>query len=128
MLILLIDFAVPSVPQNVQVFSGVVVWGPPAESNGVITGYQLRFSGSSTRTVSKSPSESYHVVNVTDDNNIGKNIQVSVSILQLNSYLTSRNCFRYRQGHLLALDRTVLQYCTQASLYLQQCNVHTIQF
>ncbi len=73
------DLAVPSVPRDVQVFSGVVVWGPPAEPNGVITGYQLRFSGSFTRTVNKLPSESYHVV--TDDNirNLGSNIQVSVS-------------------------------------------------
>ncbi len=55
------------------------MWGPPAEPNGVITGYQLRFSGSFTRTVSKLPSESYHVV--TDDNirNLGSSIQVSVS-------------------------------------------------
>ncbi len=58
------------------------MWGPPAVPNGVITGYQLRFSASITRTstVNKFPSESYHVV--TDDNirNLGSNIQVSVSI------------------------------------------------
>ena len=57
------------------------MWGPPAVPNGVITGYQLRFSGSFTNsTVNKLPSESYHVV--TDDNirNLGSNIQVSVSI------------------------------------------------
>ena len=56
------------------------MWGPPAEPNGVITVYQLRFSGSLTRTVNKLPSESYHVV--TDDNirNLGSNIRVSVSI------------------------------------------------
>ncbi len=79
MIILLNDLAVPSVPRDVQVFSGVVVWGPPAEPNGVITGYQLRFSGSFNRTVNKLPSESYHVV--TDDNirNLGSNIQVSVN-------------------------------------------------
>ncbi len=52
------------------------MWGPPAEPNGVITGYQLRFSGSFNRTVNKLPSESYHVV--TDDNirNLTSNIQV----------------------------------------------------
>ena len=79
MIILLNDLAVPSVPRDVQVFSGVIVWGPPAEPNGVITGYQLRFSGSFNRTVNKLPSESYHVV--TDDNirNLGSNIQVSVN-------------------------------------------------
>ncbi len=57
------------------------MWGPPAVPNGVITGYQLRFSGSSTHTVYKLPSESYHVV--TDDTirNLGRNIQVSVSNL-----------------------------------------------
>ena len=73
------DLAVPSVPRDVQVFSGVVVWGPPAEPNGVITGYQLRFSGSSSpHTVNKLPCEIYHVV--TDDNirNLGSNIRVSV--------------------------------------------------
>ncbi len=55
------------------------MWGPPAEPNGVITGYQLRFSGSFTRTINKLPSESHHVV--TEDNiNLGSNtIQVLVS-------------------------------------------------
>ena len=54
------------------------MWGPPAEPNGVITGYQLRFSGSFTRTVNKLLCEKYHVV--TDDNirSLGSNIQVSV--------------------------------------------------
>ena len=52
------------------------MWGPPAEPNGVVTGYQLRFFGFFTRTVDKLPSESYHVV--TDDNirNLSSNIQV----------------------------------------------------
>ncbi len=45
---------------SVQVFSGVVMWGPPAVPNGDIAGYQLRFSGFFTRTVYKLPSESYH--------------------------------------------------------------------
>ena len=63
------------------------MWGPPAEPNGVITGYQLRFSGSFTRSVNKLPSESYHAV--TDDNirNLGSNIQVLVSILHINIIL-----------------------------------------
>ncbi len=60
-------------------FSGVVVWGLPAEPNGVITGYQLRFSGSFNRTstVSKLPSESYHVVTDNNIRNLGSNIQVN---------------------------------------------------
>ena len=72
---------VPSVPQDVRAFSGVVVWGPPAESNGVITGYEVRFSGTTpgSRTVSKGPSENYHVV--TSDNilNLVGTIRVQVT-------------------------------------------------
>ncbi len=78
-------FAVPSVPQDLQIFSRVVVWGPPAEPNGVITGYQLRLSGSSNLmiTVNKFPSESYHVVTDNNIGDLGINIQVSVSITVL---------------------------------------------
>ena len=56
------------------------MWGPPAEPNGVITGYQLRFSGISSRTtVNKLPSDSYHVVTEDNIRNLGTdNIQVSV--------------------------------------------------
>ncbi len=52
------------------------MWGPPAEPNGVITGYRLRFSRSLSRTstINKLPYESYHVVT---DNNIGSSIQVN---------------------------------------------------
>ena len=79
------DFAVPSVPRDVQIFSEVIVWGPPADC------YQLRFSGSFTRTVNKLPSESYHAV--TDDNirNFGSNIQVSVSNIIQYIYLQNSN-------------------------------------
>ncbi len=56
------------------------MWGPPAEPNGVITGYQLRYSGLLTRTVSKLPSESYHVVTDNNIRNLGSNIRVSVSM------------------------------------------------
>ncbi len=56
------------------------MWGPPAVPNGVIAGYQLRFSGSLIRTVDKLPSESYHVVTENNIRNLGSIIQVSVSI------------------------------------------------
>ena len=51
------------------------MWGPPAEPSGVISGYELRFSGSFTRTVNKLPSESYHVVT-------GDNIRISAVIFK----------------------------------------------
>ena len=73
--------AAPSVPQDVRAFSGVVVWGPPAQTNGVITRYEVRFSGtiSGSRTVSKGPSENYHAV--TGDNilNLVGTIHVQVN-------------------------------------------------
>ena len=44
----------------------MIVWGPPAEPNGEITGYQVKFIGtpSGNLTVFKAPTESYHVVSV----------------------------------------------------------------
>ncbi len=75
----------PTAPIGVRVFSRVVVWGPPEQSNGIITGYQLRFTDSNPQTtadpVNKEPSESYHVG--TDDNirNLVDNIQVQVCLV-----------------------------------------------
>ncbi len=79
--------SVPTAPVGVRVFSGVVVWGPPALSNGVLTGYQLRFtdSFSPTTTVNKLASESYHVVT---SGNLGNNIQVQVHSNVIAQYLT----------------------------------------
>ena len=61
----------------------MIVWGPPDEPNGVITGYQVIFSGSipsrQPRTVFKEPTESYHVVTDQEDtSNLGSSIQVKV--------------------------------------------------
>ena len=72
---------VPSIPQDVRAFSSVVVWGPPAEPNGVIVGYEVRFS-SGTRfrpPVSKAPFESYHVVTGSDISGLGQTISVQVT-------------------------------------------------
>ncbi len=54
------------------------MWGPPAEPNGVITGYQLRFSGSFDRTVNKFPFESFHVVTEYNIRNLSSNVQVKI--------------------------------------------------
>ena len=87
------------------------MWGPPAESNAVITGYQLKFFGLSSRTVNKLPTESYHVVTDNDIRNLGSDIRVSVrnSILACMyicvNFLTSCRC---EQRHLLVLDHLVL--------------------
>ncbi len=56
------------------------MWGPPEQSNGIITGYQLRFTDSNpqTTTVNKEPSDSYHVVTSNNIRNLGINIQVQV--------------------------------------------------
>ena len=70
---------VPSVPRGVRVFSGVVVWGSPEKSNGIITGYQLRFTGSfNSHTVNKLASDSFHIVTSNDIRIIGTNIRVQV--------------------------------------------------
>ena len=76
----LTTYTVPSAPQDVRAFSNVIVWGPPVEPNGEIAGYQVRFIGtlSRTRTVSKTPTESYHVVRDSDTRNLGSIIQVQV--------------------------------------------------
>ncbi len=96
----------PTVPVGVQVFSGVVVWGPPEQSNGVITGYQLRFtdSFSPTTTVNKLASESYHVVT---SGNRGNNIQVQVHSHVIVQYLTYY--YRSEQGPQLDMVHTVWQ-------------------
>ncbi len=56
------------------------MWSPPALSNGVITGYQLRFTDSFSRTttVNKLASESYHVVVSDNVRILDNNIQVLV--------------------------------------------------
>ena len=43
---------VPSAPRNVSVFTEVVVWGPPQSPNGIIIGYEVKFSGSLSGSVS----------------------------------------------------------------------------
>ena len=61
--------AVPSVSVNVQPLAGVIVWGPPAEPNGVILGYNVSFYDSSSkpkRIIPKGPSDSYHLVTNSD--------------------------------------------------------------
>ena len=57
---------VPSAPQDVRAFSGVIVWGPPVEPNGEITEYQVRFIGTFSRnqTVCKGPTERYSLLQV----------------------------------------------------------------
>ena len=76
----LLLYTVPSAPQDVRAFSSVIVWNPPVEPNGVITGYQVRFIGtfSRTRTVTKAPHETYHVISDSDTSNLGDTIQVQV--------------------------------------------------
>ena len=80
MLLISTIYTVPSAPQNVRIFSRVIVWGPPVEPNGEITGYQVRFIGtfSRTQTVIKGPHESYHVLSDGDTSNLGSTIQVQV--------------------------------------------------
>ena len=50
------------------------MWGPPAEPNGVITGYQLSFSES----FPVNATESYHVVTEDNIRNLRDNIPVKV--------------------------------------------------
>ena len=59
----------------------MIVWGPPVRPNGEIAGYQVRFIGtfSRTRTVSKAPTETYHVVTISDSS-LGSTIQVQVML------------------------------------------------
>ena len=71
---------VPSVPLGVRPLPGVVVWGPPANPNGDITGYDVRFLDSSPPqdTIPKQPTESYHIVSDGDITGLGNNIRVQV--------------------------------------------------
>ncbi len=71
---------VPSAPRNVRVFTDVVVWGPPQNPNGIITGYEVKFSGSSgSESVNKEASESYHIISDTDLSRLQGSIEVEVS-------------------------------------------------
>ncbi|XP_064385046.1 sushi, von Willebrand factor type A, EGF and pentraxin domain-containing protein 1-like isoform X2 [Halichondria panicea] len=71
---------VPSAPRDVRVFTEVVVWGPPQNPNGIITGYEVKFSGSLSGSVSvgKEASESYHIISDTDLSRLQGTIQVQV--------------------------------------------------
>ena len=73
-------YTVPSAPRDVRAFSGVIVWDPSDEANGEIVGYQVRLIGSfsRTRTVSKGPTEIYHIVRDSDTRNLGRTIQIQV--------------------------------------------------
>ena len=89
--------AVPSVPVDVQLLCVVVVWGPPAETNGIITGYDVRLFDSSRTNpiIPKGPSDSYH--HVVDSDIAGlvsstKMVQVQFVALIFNSHA---NCSVY---------------------------------
>ena len=72
---------VPSPPRDMRVFTDVVVWGPPENPNGNITGYEIKFSGSlsGSQSVTKKASESYHVTSDTDLSLLEGTIKVEVS-------------------------------------------------
>ena len=57
------------------------MWGPPQNPNGIITGYEVKFSGSLSGSVSvgKEASESYHIISDTDLSRLQGTIQVQVS-------------------------------------------------
>ena len=78
----------------------MIVWGPPDEANGEITGYQVRFIGtfSRTRTVFKGPFSSYHVVTDSDTSNLGSTIQVQVicAMIYLCVYFDDNFCIKVR--------------------------------
>ena len=62
-----------------RVFPGVLVWGPPAEPSGVITGYEVTFQGTSnsSRTVFE-PLYHYHIITSNDTSGLEGEIQVQV--------------------------------------------------
>ena len=72
---------VPSAPRDVRVFTDVVVWGPPENPNGIITGYEIKFSGSTSgsQNEKKEASESYHIISGTDLSSLEGTIKVEVS-------------------------------------------------
>ena len=72
---------VPSAPRDVRVFTDVVVWGPPKNPNGIITGYKVKFSGSlsGSESVGKEASESYHVISDTDLSRLEGTVKIEVS-------------------------------------------------
>ena len=67
---------------NVQPLAGVIVWGPPAEPNGVITGYDVRFSDTSKLNPIIPNFATYHIVSDSDVTGLDKsNTLVRVRIM-----------------------------------------------
>ena len=77
-------FAVPGVCTGLQGRHPYVVWNPPEEPNGVITGYRLRFTRSSTtRTVTTNNDQTYYVIQSSDIPWTSGSFSVTVSILHI---------------------------------------------
>ena len=57
----------PSEVTGVEGLYPYVVWNPPEQPNGVITGYRLTFTrGSTTRTVTTSNDQTFYVIRSAD--------------------------------------------------------------
>ena len=67
MLCLIFQPPVPGIVTGVQGIYPYVVWNPPQQPNGVITGYRLTFTRSGTsRTVTTSNDQTFYVIQSTD--------------------------------------------------------------
>ena len=96
-------------PQGPGVVSGVqgtypyVVWNPPEEPNGVITGYRLVFSRSgtsTTRTVTTTNDQTFYIIQSSNIPWTSGDFRVTVSLPLFYCYLTT-------------LDETTVAYTTK---------------
>ena len=84
-------FAVPGVCTGLQGRYPYVVWNPPEEPNGVITGYRLRFTRSSTtRTITTNNDQTYYVIQSSDIPWTSGSFSVTVSIFHIHAVLGLR--------------------------------------
>ena len=72
-------FSVPSAPSNVEGLCTTIVWSEPSQTNGVLTGYDLRFySNDREKIVSNRSDENFRIVKETDKPSGSENIFVQV--------------------------------------------------
>ena len=81
----------PSPPRDVRVFCPVVLWRPPAKSNGQLQGYEIQLTGAFSGSLSFTEefSQSYHIISDPEDVLKGPiSIRVSLSICHATCHVT----------------------------------------
>ena len=63
-------FSVPSAPPVIPGLCRVVVWGTPSQSNGVLTGYDLRFYDEGQERIVNKSNSSKEILHIVQDEDI----------------------------------------------------------